>query len=258
MLDALGYVRHLHGAGRYDTVSFWCVNLWARWLPQNISDTAGCRHMDNWIKLYSWCPEVLADAVARLVVDKFSDLTENFTSPHARRKVLAGIVMTTGTDVKDALVISVSTGTKCINGEYMSDRGLALNDCHAEIISRRCLLKFLYTQLELYLSNKDDQQKSIFIKSEQGGFKLKENVQFHLYISTSPCGDARIFSPHEAAQEDQGDRHPNRKARGQLRTKIESGEGTIPVRSTTTIQTWDGVLQGERLLTMSCSDKIAR
>uniref|UniRef100_A0A8C6XB12 Adenosine deaminase RNA specific B1 n=1 Tax=Naja naja TaxID=35670 RepID=A0A8C6XB12_NAJNA len=231
-------------------------------------------------------PQVLADAVARLVVEKFSDLTDNFTSPHARRKVLAGVVMTTGTDVKDAQVISVSTGTKCINGEYMSDRGLALNDCHAEIIARRCLLKFLYTQLELHLrnsaalsgsadccvstieatereqdcrrSNKEDQKKSIFIKSEQGGFKLDENVQFHLYISTSPCGDARIFSPHEAAQEDQGDRHPNRKARGQLRTKIESGEGTIPVRSTTTIQTWDGVLQGERLLTMSCSDKIAR
>ncbi|XP_039182317.1 double-stranded RNA-specific editase 1 isoform X6 [Crotalus tigris] len=203
-------------------------------------------------------PQVLADAVARLVVEKFSDLTDNFTSPHARRKVLAGVVMTTGTDVKDAQVISVSTGTKCINGEYMSDRGLALNDCHAEIIARRCLLKFLYTQLELHLSNKEDQQKSIFIKSEQGGFKLDENVQFHLYISTSPCGDARIFSPHEAVQEDQGDRHPNRKARGQLRTKIESGEGTIPVRATTTIQTWDGVLQGERLLTMSCSDKIAR
>uniref|UniRef100_A0A8C9JEU3 Adenosine deaminase RNA specific B1 n=1 Tax=Panthera tigris altaica TaxID=74533 RepID=A0A8C9JEU3_PANTA len=207
-------------------------------------------------------PQVLADAVARLVLDKFGDLTDNFSSPHARRKVLAGIVMTTGTDVKDAKVISVSTGTKCINGEYMSDRGLALNDCHAEIVARRSLLRFLYTQLELYLnfkipfrnffpsSSKDDQKRSIFQKSERGGFRLKESVQFHLYISTSPCGDARIFSPHEPILEEPADRHPNRKARGQLRTKIESGEGTIPVRSNASLQTWDGVLQGERLLTM--------
>nr|XP_020466708.1 double-stranded RNA-specific editase 1 isoform X1 [Monopterus albus] len=204
-------------------------------------------------------PQVLADAVSRLVVDKFSELTDNFTSPHARRKVLAGVVMTTGTDVKEAQVICVSTGTKCINGEYMSDRGLALNDCHAEIIARRSLIRYLYTQLEFFLSNnKEDHQKSVFVLCDKGGYRLKDNVQFHLYISTSPCGDARIFSPHEAGVEDQGDRHPNRKARGQLRTKIESGEGTIPVRSSNTIQTWDGVLQGERLLTMSCSDKIAR
>uniref|UniRef100_A0A667YZK5 Adenosine deaminase RNA specific B1a n=1 Tax=Myripristis murdjan TaxID=586833 RepID=A0A667YZK5_9TELE len=205
-------------------------------------------------------PQVLADAVSRLVVDKFSELTDNFTSPHARRKVLAGVVMTTGTDVKEAQVICVSTGTKCINGEYMSDRGLALNDCHAEIVARRSLIRYLYSQLEHFLSNnKEEHQKSVFTACDnRQGFRLKENVQFHLYISTSPCGDARIFSPHEAGAEDQGDRHPNRKARGQLRTKIESGEGTIPVRSTNTIQTWDGVLQGERLLTMSCSDKIAR
>ncbi|XP_014019760.1 double-stranded RNA-specific editase 1 isoform X2 [Salmo salar] len=202
-------------------------------------------------------PQVLADAVSRLVVDKFSELTDNFTSPHARRKVLAGVVMTTGTDVKEAQVICVSTGTKCINGEYMSDRGLALNDCHAEIIARRSLIRYLYAQLEHFLSNnKEEQQKSIFMRCDKRGYRLKDNVQFHLYISTSPCGDARIFSPHEAGME--GDRHPNRKARGQLRTKIESGEGTIPVRTSNTIQTWDGVLQGERLLTMSCSDKIAR
>ncbi|CAL8398151.1 unnamed protein product [Boreogadus saida] len=245
-------------------------------------------------------PQVLADAVSRLVVDKFSELTDSFTSPHARRKVLAGVVMTTGADVKEAQVICVATGTKCINGEYMSDRGLALNDCHAEIVARRSLVRFLYGQLEALISSSPSQQASVFSRCDAApGFRLKEQVQFHLYISTSPCGDARIFSPHETSVEghtsytttsstrpaghtphttttstphtttttstphtttttNQGDRHPNRKARGQLRTKIESGEGTIPVRTSNTIQTWDGVLQGERLLTMSCSDKITR
>lgn len=72
-------------------------------------------------------------------------------------------------------------------------------------------------------------------------YKIKNGIRFHLYISTAACGDARIFSPHE---DDMGvDKHPNRKARGQLRTKIESGEGTIPVKSSDGIQTWDGVMQ---------------
>jgi len=49
--------------------------------------------------------------------------------------------------------------------------------------------------------SKEDQQKSIFVPCDKGGYRLKDNVQFHLYISTSPCGDARIFSPHEASIE---------------------------------------------------------
>lgn len=69
----------------------------------------------------------------------------------------------TGTDVKEAQVICVSTGTKCINGEYMSDRGLALNDCHAEIIARRSLIRYLYTQLEFFLRSVDG-VKLVFFK----------------------------------------------------------------------------------------------
>lgn len=50
-------------------------------------------------------------------------------------------------------------------------------------------------------NNSEDHESSIFRRCEQHGYQLKDGVQFHLYISTSPCGDARIFSPHEAAVE---------------------------------------------------------
>lgn len=88
----------------------------------------------------------------------------------------------------------------------------------------------------------ENADKSIFERRSDGkGWKLKDDVDFHLYINTAPCGDARIFSPNEDSNVI--DRHPNRNSRGQLRTKIESGEGTIPVKSSLAIQTWDGVLQ---------------
>ena len=46
--------------------------------------------------------------------------------------------------------------------------------------------------------------------------------------------------------------------RGKLRSKIESGMGTVPLPEEERLQTWDGVQGGERLLTMACSDKILR
>eukprot|EP00062_Callorhinchus_milii_P015793 gi/632966409/ref/XP_007899400.1/ PREDICTED: double-stranded RNA-specific editase B2 [Callorhinchus milii] len=204
-------------------------------------------------------PQEFADAVFRLVTEKFRDLTDNFTSSHARHKVLAGIVMTRGPNVKEAQVVALSTGTKCLSGEHISDQGLTLNDCHAEVVTRRSFLRFLYSQLELHLSKRpEDWERSVFARRKDGGYRLKENIVFHLYVNTPPCGDARLNSHREARAELHDGKPVNRKPRGHLRTKIESGEGTIPIRSRNGVQTWDGVLQGAQLLTMSCTDKINR
>uniref|UniRef100_A0A8D3BUP8 Adenosine deaminase RNA specific B2 (inactive) n=1 Tax=Scophthalmus maximus TaxID=52904 RepID=A0A8D3BUP8_SCOMX len=184
---------------------------------------------------------------------------QNSSPAHARHKSLAGIVMTQGLDLRHAQVVALSTGTKCINGEYLSDQGQVVNDCHAEVTARRALLRFLYSQLELFLSKRpEDWEESIFVRHKECGYRLRDDVHFHMYISTSPCGDGRLNSPYEITSDLHSSRHLMRKHRNHLRTKIESGEGTVPVRCRGPVQTWDGVLQGEQLITMSCTDKITR
>lgn len=200
-------------------------------------------------------PQSVADKISKLLLSTFNDIMISDTE-HAKWKIIAGIAMTKDEAMEDLQIITLGTGTKCINGEHISMFGTNLNDCHAEIISRRCFKDFLFTNLEFLIEGKNDE--SIFLRREGGGFCLKPHIKFHLYISTAPCGDARIFCPHEEGVNDGQDRHPNRNSRGALRTKIESGEGTIPIRNGQGVQTWDGILPGqERLLTMSCSDKIA-
>ena len=119
----------------------------------------------------------------------------------------------------------------------------------------RCLKRYFYSELDKHAEGLGDQ--SIFEKSENGGlFKLREHIKFHLYVNTVTCGDARIFNPN--ANDEFDDFNDARMNRGILRTKIESGEGTIPIPKDFSVLTWDGVIAGERLLTASCSDKVMR
>lgn len=209
-------------------------------------------------------PQALADRLGNTVNEALQKVMAD-RAESAKWKVLAGIIMTVPSQEADkeddVKVLTVATGTKCINGEYISMNGAVLQDCHAEVVSRRCFKDFLYGQLELWKNGKED-ESILEQRPDKKGFRVKPDIKFHLYISTSPCGDGRIFSPHELMADSaslNADKHPNRRVRGLLRTKIEAGEGTIPLRLGPVLQTWDGVLHGQqRLLTMSCSDKLAR
>ncbi|XP_005411579.1 PREDICTED: double-stranded RNA-specific adenosine deaminase isoform X2 [Chinchilla lanigera] len=201
------------------------------------------------------------DQIAMLSHRCFNALTNSFQPSLLGRKILAAIIMKK--DSEDmGVVVSLGTGNRCVKGDSLSLKGETVNDCHAEIISRRGFIRFLYSELMKY--NSQTAKDSIF-ELARGGEKLqiKKSVSFHLYISTAPCGDGALFdkSCSDRAVESTDSRHypvfENPK-QGKLRTKVENGEGTIPVESSDIVPTWDGIRLGERLRTMSCSDKILR
>ncbi|XP_076471524.1 uncharacterized protein LOC143301260 [Babylonia areolata] len=204
------------------------------------------------------------DRMAALTHQSFNALIASIPENLAGRKVIAGLVMKRGPE-DTGIVISIGTGNRCITGDKLSLEGNTVNDSHAEIITRRGFMRFLYQQLLTYQEGKPHE---LFEPSSGGRLRVKNTVTFHLYISTAPCGDGALFSPRDAesnsgavADVDRREHRPTftSNVQGLLRTKMEGGEGTIPVDTKDlTVQTWDGVVRGERLRTMSCTDKICR
>ncbi|XP_058503179.1 double-stranded RNA-specific adenosine deaminase [Solea solea] len=198
----------------------------------------------------------LHDQIAMLSYQRFNALTTRIQHSLLGRKILATVVMRKGEGL--GTVVSLGTGNRCVKGEELSLKGETVNDCHAEIISRRGFLRFLYSELLKYYDGAGD---CIFELGDENKLRLKPDITFHLYISTAPCGDGALFdkSCSETGDEVAGHQPLFENAKqGKLRTKVENGEGTIPVESSAIVPTWDGIQHGERLRTMSCSDKILR
>ncbi|XP_067328378.1 double-stranded RNA-specific adenosine deaminase isoform X2 [Anolis sagrei] len=202
----------------------------------------------------------LHDQIAMLSHQRFNALTARIQHSLLGRKILAAIIMRRGQEGL-GVVVSIGTGNRCVKGEELSLKGETVNDCHAEIISRRGFIRFLYDELLKY--DPAAPEDSIFEPLPDGQLKVKDDITFHLYISTAPCGDGALFDKScsdqvNTAGEDQHQPLFENPKQGKLRTKVENGEGTIPVESSDIVPTWDGIQHGERLRTMSCSDKILR
>ncbi|KAF6730755.1 Double-stranded RNA-specific editase B2, partial [Oryzias melastigma] len=126
--------------------------------------------------------------------------------------------MSRGFDFSSAQVVSLATGTKCLDLEE----------------SRQT----------------DSKEQSIFVRNKDNSFRLREGILFHMYVSSSPCGDARLNCPYETTAA-----YPSRRFRFHLRVKVNGGEGTLPVAAR---RSRDFVLPSKPLLTMSCTDKLAK
>lgn len=190
------------------------------------------------------------DRVAVETLTKFRSLVASVSEDLSGRKVLAAILLYD--DNKDQLsVVSLGTGNCFVTGDNLCDEGSVINDSHAEIIAKRGFQRYLFK--EIYCLK----DRRIFERTLSGTLKVMPHLTFHLYISLAPCGDGAVFTRSDP-EDTVGDHSPvfRKRQHGLLRTKVEKGEGTIPTDDIP--QTQDGIRRGQRLRSMSCSDKICR
>ncbi|KAG7276067.1 hypothetical protein CRUP_020589, partial [Coryphaenoides rupestris] len=209
-------------------------------------------------------PQTFSEAVFHLVREKYTELTHSWDSTsHARHKALAGVVLTRGFSLRGAQVVALGSGAGCLSGGPRGDQGWALHDCHAEVIARRALVRFLYANLERLLCQRGagPMEPSVFREAPGGGgFRLREGLLLHMVLSSSPCGDARLHCPYETPGPHLSGNKPARRFHCHLRMKTPGGEGTLPVTRQQPRANQDGAIEspGRPLVSMSCTDKIAR
>ncbi|XP_067875327.1 adenosine deaminase domain-containing protein 1-like [Heterodontus francisci] len=89
-------------------------------------------------------------------------------------------------------VVALGTGETCY-GSWLRFDGRLLHDCHAVVVARRALQRYLFKQLLLFCSNDPmGLEKCIYCKSSGSDlFSLKNNIFFHLYLSRVPKGAAQ-------------------------------------------------------------------
>ncbi|CAJ1950083.1 unnamed protein product [Sphenostylis stenocarpa] len=161
----------------------------------------------------------------------------------------------------DLKIVAMGTGTKCIGRSLLRTCGDVVHDSHAEVIARRALMRFLYTQIQhlTETSSKhaptnggkrfklDDGNLPFELDTgclKKGKYTLRKDWKLHMYISQLPCGDASLSS---------------------LVSPLES----VPLGERDSASPLDNGLQqhgmvqrkpgrGDTTLSVSCSDKIAR
>ncbi|CAF1074416.1 unnamed protein product [Didymodactylos carnosus] len=169
------------------------------------------------------------------------------------RKTISCILLTKDDNFQQIQVLSIGTGNCSLLETNYVDDGTVIHDCHAEILARRGFIKFLIHQLQIA---GDDVEKSIFeLNTLNNKFQLKDSYQFHLFISSLPCGDASMKTKENnqnGANHDEenieDDEYSEMDNIGLLRYKQEQSEGTCAALTPTK----------NKYHIKSCSDKICR
>ncbi|XP_028224065.1 tRNA-specific adenosine deaminase TAD1-like isoform X1 [Glycine soja] len=165
--------------------------------------------------------------------------------------VLASFLLSSPSN--DLKVVAMGTGTKCLGRSLLRTCGDVVHDSHAEVIARRALIRFFYTQIQHLTGSKHapsnggkrfklDDGNSPFeldpgcLNKEK--YSLKKDWKLHMYISQLPCGDASLswhVSPLETAVLGESDSTSplgnGLKQKGMVQRKPSRGDTTLLKRA---------------------------
>jgi tRNA-specific adenosine deaminase 1 len=219
----------------------------------------------------------IEDEIAKLCLDKYASFKKTGKPSENEWTVLSGVVLQ---DISKKLsVISLCTGTKCLSGielrnTHYEDRGNRLSDSHAEVLARRAFLRYLYNQIELTIKN--HQSDTFYLEGDT--LKLND-VSFYFFSSQTPCGDCSIIPKFKEEFDVLAGSCKQIKAKNNLEIELEYGSEVIDVHRTGAkcvesekrqdpkkdgvhyhcvgpLRTKPG--RGDRTLSLSCSDKMAK
>ena len=199
-------------------------------------------------------------------------------------------------DDKVVRLLALTTGTKCVGKDKLADDGGVLNDCHAEVLARRALKRFLLREAQAVLEGRPscflsvaasdssceapkDTQARQDSQQPRRVLKVKDSIKFLLFISETPCGDASIYTVDDgesaAAADCRSVSEIGTAAPSRQRLNIMRETGAKPIASqgedtatSTHLCQSAGVLrtksarsdtlESRRTVCMCCSDKIAQ
>lgn len=218
-----------------------------------------------------------ANRVARCCFATFRALPKGGKPVNATEwTCLAGIVAETRLDDGSNAMktVALATGSKVSTVDNVRRDGSSLIDSHAEVLCRRALRRLLQSELmrddidasEL-IERKQQQSNSNSSTTDQPAvFQLRANVQLHLYVSCSPCGDCCVSRETTAKAARHRDTDDSASAssvrdRNVLLTGADPVAGEPP--DDDVFHQRVGVLRGKPgrgafCISLSCSDKLAR
>ncbi|KAJ0245351.1 tRNA-specific adenosine deaminase TAD1 [Hirschfeldia incana] len=199
------------------------------------------------------------EIVSEKVVSAYNSLPKK-GKPQGREVTVLSAFLLSSPSQQEVEVIAIGTGTKCVSRSLLSPRGDIVNDSHAEVVARRSLLRFFYSEIQRMQSKRtscneakrqrhDDTQILELEPSSPGDgakYKLKSGSHLHLYISQLPCGYASTSSPLYALK-----KIPSTQVTDESLSDVQDIGN-----ATNMVQRKPG--RGETTLSVSCSDKIAR